>query len=88
MKRVEPSERLEVALINIEYALAEARQDNCARPEPDEDVIGRRQAKFRGASEALQIALIALKLEQAQQSAAKLASLRYFEPPAESVCSN
>jgi hypothetical protein len=88
MKRADLIERLEVALVNMEYALADARQDICTHPEADEVVIGWRQANIRGASEALQIALIALKLEQAKQTAAKLGAPRQVEPPPASVCSN
>ena len=88
MRRSDLIERLEVALINIEYALAEARQDIYTHPEADEVVIGWRQANIRGASEALQIALIALKLEQTKQTAAKLGALRLVEPPPASLRSN
>ena len=54
--RVDLIERLEVALVNMEYALADARQDMGTHPKADEIVIGWRQANIRGASEAEQIA--------------------------------
>ena len=88
MKRADLIERLEVALINMEYALADAGQDICPHRKLDEVVIGWRQAKIREASEALQTALIALNLEQPQRSAEKLAALGHVEPSAEGVCSN
>ena len=48
---------------------------------------GARPADFRGASEALQIALIALTLELTKQTAAQLGARLPVEPPPASVCS-